>query len=443
MPTVGFGLTAEDKGAQATVDQFFRAFKRSIKSTTASIGQADNTLSGFIGRRIAIDPVRLLEKAWQGATAALAAYNEEREAAAQTIIQDEVSLGELAQVSNSGADLSGLIDATRATQSQAGVSAERAAGLQFSLRSSGQDTEADRDAFANLFDLTDTPAQLVGGVAQIKSNFGDAAGDTGTILDNLFAASAQSPASVSEFAPAAAAAAPFAAKIGASDEETFAAIAKLAESAGSAAIASTQFSAFAQKANLAGLGGGDLQDTIGAVEAELGKGRDINDILGKEKQAQLGFAALSSQKDSITALESDLGSSAGFVDARLADRGSIDDLQKAKALRQETQRREVAESRHGIGEVAQDTLAQGLIADTTGEDAITRMFTRAFVKAADVANVDATAGRRDTAAAVVGDAAKAIPVFGAMLTVLDGIRSVLADKTGTPIPVGTDPANQF
>jgi hypothetical protein len=163
-----------------------------------------------------------------------------------------------------------------------------------------------RSTFAKLFDIGADPAAMVKAVGAVQDAMGRAeTGDARAVLNKLLIAGKPIRATPEEIGKGVGGVAPFAAPIGASDEEVMASVAAASNALGSVELGSTAVSAFARFAAEQGLGKGKgIMAAVSEVQAMNLDAQGLAGYMG-EARAQAGFRALM-QRDFQTSLQAQI-----------------------------------------------------------------------------------------------------------------------------------------
>jgi hypothetical protein len=183
------------------------------------------------------------------ATRLIERMNQTVERGKQGLKELEGPLSRMATVTDKATSIAFLTEDVKDIRRAGGVGADEAGRLAFNLRSFGLTRKKEREAFGELFQLRDIdPSSLVGGVAKLQTQF-PGLGTPRQLLSGIFKAAAESEVSPSELAPAIATFAPAAPLVGATGEESIAALASLTKATKNPEEAATQLKAFAVAAS--------------------------------------------------------------------------------------------------------------------------------------------------------------------------------------------------
>jgi len=299
------------------------------------------------------------------ATKALDSYEEKRKRASQTGRENEMALGQLAQLSGgSGAEMRRMMAGARASVRGEGMSIEQAAGLQFSLESMGKGNQ--RGLYARFHGIAD-PKSLVESVSTMQAAMGtqETGGDL-QVLAKLFAASAQSKTTLQEFAPAATMAAKTAQLVGGTDEEVLGALASLSKSTKSADVAGTQIDAFARaligKKEFEGMG---IMGAAQAIQAKGWSNARIRKFFGRVEGFK-GYQNIISQRGEIEGNIAAMNQAGAAPEDYLA---GIISSREADPMMRQLRRTRIAEGREQLGEMG-----------VLGEDQLAREEAQAYLR---------------------------------------------------------------
>jgi len=271
------------------------------------------------------------------------------QAAAARIDEATLARSSLTQLAQTPTELRRL-HAEAGKSRRKGLPAAEAYNLQFEVESLGMAEH--RGLFASLYPIVDAPGQIAGGVSTIRAAMGPAeAGTVRQVTNKLFAASKISRARATEFAPAMAEAAGTAGMLKVSDEELFAAIARVTKPAGGAGQAATQVDAFQRALIRHGMGGMGLVGAAKAIEARGWKPQRLQKFFGRV-QGLRGYANILKMAEPIAQTTGEMhavgaatGTEGDYIGRMTGVQGAVPSNLVADAAR--TARLQMEQSREG------------------------------------------------------------------------------------------------
>jgi len=236
---------------------------------------------------------------------AFQAMRAEQEKAAADAKQAALGMGALAQLAGGSPQvLRELRFEAQRSMREEGMTSQEAGALQFALTSAGKGKL--RQTYARLYGTAD-PMQMLNAVATLQGAMGVAeTGGDRQILDKLFMASSGTKTTVQELAAAAAAAGPGGKRIGATDEETLAALAVLSRGTSSAAESATMLESLSTAALKKGLTtGGGFMEIVSQLRGKRMTASQMTKFLGRV-EAGNAFQLLAENEASIAELTAQL-----------------------------------------------------------------------------------------------------------------------------------------
>lgn len=301
------------------------------------------------------------------ATKALTLFNDQRERGAKVVEAQEFDISSLATIAKNPADFQRMINESKRTAAEAGITVAEGAKLQFTLESAGL---ADfRKEFASLKDLGQDPQAFADAVSKTMENFKGS--NPREIMNELFAAAREANASPTEVAAGVTRSAKLVQQLGGTKEELVATIAvgsKSFPSVDEAATALRGFAVSAQKQGFAGQGLVESALNAQKIATEQGMSEgDLQKFLGSQ-EAVTGYLAIIANLQQIQQYQATTeaaGKGTGTADDQLAQMlqtAQSDPAQRAaKAKRVAITEADIAEGEtFGTGELKQDAFRENL-----------------------------------------------------------------------------------
>lgn len=294
---VAFQLVAETDEAKRQMEKFFDEFQGNAKRVEGANKKAGESLSDGFGKAV-------IQMATIAASAATVKqlFGEVERIGTEGLAKLETSaagIRRFAQLGGGAVAIAKREELARELAVGQGIDKSTAQQAVFDLQSQGLNERQVRQSF-DLYELDEAAAGSIAvGAAMVQKGFGkEEAGDFRAIANKILVAAGGSPTAAAGFAPSLSKVAPIAGMIGASDEETMAAVAAIGSVQGND-VAANQLRAFALKAdelarkNNLETGGGFIATAKRIREAGL-----ENDL---SQESLLGFRQILDSEGEITA----------------------------------------------------------------------------------------------------------------------------------------------
>lgn len=320
---VVISLTAEEADAVSAWRKVRRegpeAMDRELKRVKATTKETDAALKDMgmkgvgtfknlaTGVATFISSVMSAQAVLRGTSTILQRMRDDDKRASESVKSSTGGLAELAQLANNRKELKALQDRAREMfRSGAAGSLDEAARMVFDIESAGQSKDESLFKDISRYRLASDSGQMALATSQIQKAFGEkVAGESTKVVSELFGASAPSPSKTTELSAAVARAAPGAALLGFSPQETMAATSIVSQVVG-VEEAGTQMASFNRSVmkDASRFRGKSIMETVENVEkAGLSEER-LLDLFGRH-EAVNAYLLMAKNKDAIRALEAD------------------------------------------------------------------------------------------------------------------------------------------
>lgn len=325
---VTYSIVADDEKAKRQVEQFFYKMERSSDQANRKVGKLTQQF-GKLGKDLKgyAMGAGIFGGIAAGAKTALAVVrtmNQELERAQQLSEQHTSASAKLIQLADSPQQAQRLLQQVTKTRLEQGVSHQQAGEFVFQAHSAGVADK--RKQLAQLIPITSQggAGQVAQGVGGLQAAFGEGkGGGVMSMAGKIMSAAKYSPAGAGKMGKYAPRVAGFAAPIGATDEETLAALARTAKPIGGIEEAHTAVKAFARQLGKKGVSEGGLIGNVKRIQ-EMGLGpQRLSEYLGSSEAVQ-GYRQMRNvlpkiQQDvtRLQGVEQRAGTAQGYVQQRL------------------------------------------------------------------------------------------------------------------------------